>query len=184
MRSEGSRSVERMTGDGRYAEPERRFVSPRRDRRRVDLPEPTDEKAHQKLAPQYRDGDELTRTEDNAQLAIRESEIDIAQPEDRSVLAGLTLVCPSEGRVDKTNLGLARSRRLCEDCVLLRLLLVEVVVDSTQRDVRLQDMDKHCGTERKTLSELFDMLQREQTVTYCRRWSRGAHGESEGEPAQ
>lgn len=51
MRSEGSRSVERMTGDGRYAEPERRFVSPRRDRRRVDLPEPTDEKAHQKLAP-------------------------------------------------------------------------------------------------------------------------------------
>ena len=171
MRSEGSRSVERMTGDGRYAEPARRFVSPSKERRRVDLPEPTDDKARQKLASRYREGDGLTRTEDNAQLAIRESEIDVAQPEDRSVLAGLTLVCPSEGRVDKADFGFARGRRLCEDCVFLRLLLVEVFVDSTQRDVRLQDMDKHCET---FLSELLRRERRESCHLLSPMVSRGA----------
>lgn len=115
------------------------------------MPEPTDEKARQKLAFRYREGDGLTRAEDNTQLAIRECEIDVAQPENRGVLTGLALVCPSEGRVDKADLGLARCWRLCEDCVFLRLLLVEVLVDAAQRDIRLQDMDKHCGTSLSAL---------------------------------
>lgn len=41
VKSEGSRSVDRMTGDGKKADPARRFVSPSKDRRSVDLPDPT-----------------------------------------------------------------------------------------------------------------------------------------------
>lgn len=41
VRMAGSESVDLMTGEGRKADPERRFVSPRRDWRRVVLPDPT-----------------------------------------------------------------------------------------------------------------------------------------------
>jgi hypothetical protein len=37
----GSTSFERITGEGRKADPEIRLVSPRRERRTVDLPDPT-----------------------------------------------------------------------------------------------------------------------------------------------
>lgn len=94
----------------------------------------------------------LTRTdgtENDAELALGELDIDVLDAENARVLPRLVLVGPGEGAVDDTDLDvpcLGGGRRLLgEHRVLVRLLLVEVVVDTTEGDEGLQCVDEHVG---------------------------------------